>query len=120
LIRAAGRLDPKGEDAARRRPFYEKAVRLLERQPGPLTADEQHARATVLRALGKLAPAKSAYRSALAQEPKRADWHFELGQLLYEMHELKEAHDELVQGMLSQPDNQAAKELDLRILQEMK
>jgi O-antigen ligase len=120
LIRAAGRLDPKAEDAAKRRPFYEKAVHLLDRQPGALNADEQHAKAVAFRALGKPEAARSAYRAALAQEPKRADWHFELGQLLYEMGERKGAHDELVQSLIYQSDNQAAKELDLRILQEMK
>lgn len=101
LLLAAEYLYPDAADAAEREPFLRKAIALLDEQSEPLTADDWRTRALVHASLQQPDEAIVAYRAALAEEPLRLEWRYELATLLYGQGLLAEAQQE-VRSLLDQ------------------
>jgi tetratricopeptide (TPR) repeat protein len=99
------------QPCAERQPFLEDALALFEKQSAPLTGKELHLKAVILCALDRSEGALACYRAALAQEPRRATWRFELARVLYQQKHLREAHRELQIVLSLQADHSDAREL---------
>jgi O-antigen ligase/tetratricopeptide (TPR) repeat protein len=111
LLAAAQRLYPDAGAASQRRPFLEKAARLLEGSSNGLTPEGLHTLAVTRKQMGQPQEAVAAYRKLLVQRPRQADWRYELAQILYEQGELEEARRELVLALTQQPKHAQAREL---------
>jgi predicted Zn-dependent protease len=109
LLKAALQLYP--QPAAERRPFFDAALGLLEKQPGPLNAIEFYVKASILCALDRWEEAIPVYQAVVAREPRQASWRFELARLLYQRKQLRESRRELLIVLSQQPDNQDARGL---------
>jgi tetratricopeptide (TPR) repeat protein len=109
LLKAALQLYP--QPTAERRPFLDKALSVLEKQPGPLNAKEFYVKASILCALDRWEEAIPVYQAAVAREPRQASWRFELARLLYQRKHLRESRRELLIVLLQQPGNQDARDL---------
>jgi O-antigen ligase/tetratricopeptide (TPR) repeat protein len=109
LLAAASAIGPDPEEA--RRPMLEHALRLLERQPGPPSAEDLHTRATIHRKLGQPAEALEAYRAALLREPNCSRWRYELAEFSYEQGRYEDAHQELLTILALEPANARARTL---------
>lgn len=109
LLKAALQLHP--ESTAERQSFLDEALRLLSKQPGPLSANELCLKASILSALDRQEEALAVYEAALAQEPHQAGWRFKLAGLLFRQNRLREARRELLLVLSQQPDNQNARGL---------
>jgi tetratricopeptide (TPR) repeat protein len=107
-MKAATHLSPGSVEG--RRPFLETALTLLDRRPD-LSAEDQHLRATIYRSLGRADEALAAYRSALAREPMRHGWRFELAELSSEQGQLQDSRQELLTILGLQPDDSPARAL---------
>lgn len=101
LLMAAEYLYPDAADAAEREPFLKKAIALFDERVEPLTADDWRIKALVHASLQQADEAIAAYGAALAQEPLRVEWRYELATLLYEQGLLVEAQQE-VRSLLDQ------------------
>lgn len=95
LLMAAEYLYPDAADAAEREPFLKKAVALFDEHVEPSTADDWRIKALVHASLQQTDEAIAAYRAALAQQPLRVEWRYELATLLYEQGLLVEAQQEV-------------------------
>jgi O-antigen ligase/tetratricopeptide (TPR) repeat protein len=101
LLLAAEYLYPDSVDAAEREPLLRKAIALFDEQVEPLSAEDWRIRALVHALLQQPNEAVAAYRAALAKEPLRLEWRYELATLLYEQGLLAEAQQE-VRSLLDQ------------------
>ncbi len=108
LLEASERL-PAGSEG--RRIVLESALGLLGRRPGPATAEGDHLKGTVLRALGRLDEALEAYRSALLREPLRRDWRFERAEVASDRGQFEEARQELLMILGLNPEDARARAL---------
>jgi O-antigen ligase/tetratricopeptide (TPR) repeat protein len=111
LFEAAGQLYPRPEDAPRRRVLLERALALLQARPGVLRAKDYHLLARIHVVLGRDAEALTAYRGALARDPRQAGWRLELAKLLYRQGRLQETREELGRVIQDQPANAEARQL---------
>jgi tetratricopeptide (TPR) repeat protein len=111
LVRVGQQLDPDPGPAAGRRPFQERALDLLGRQPGAGDPDRLHLKASLQRALGRPAEALESYRAALARRPQEPAWWLEMGELLREQGRLQEARRALLEVVAQQPGDRRAREL---------
>jgi O-antigen ligase/tetratricopeptide (TPR) repeat protein len=110
LLAAALQLYPEAGSARERRPFLEKAVRLLENN-GALKPEELHVKARACNLLGQPEEAIVAYRELLEQQPNQADWRLELAQVFHDQGRLEDARRELVVVLAQQPAHGQAREL---------
>jgi tetratricopeptide (TPR) repeat protein len=99
------------QPCAERQPFLEEALSLFDKQSAPLTGKELHLKAVILCALDRSEETLVCYQAALAQEPRRATWRFELARVLYQHQHLREAHRELQIVLSLQPDHSDARKL---------
>ena len=104
-------LHPGPEGAERRRPFLERALVLLDRQPGVPSAEDWHTKALLHRALGQAPAAVAALEMALRQSPQQVGWRYELAGLLHQEGYWKEARQELQIVLGQQPTNAGARRL---------
>jgi tetratricopeptide (TPR) repeat protein len=111
LLRAAVRLYPAEDGVAKRRPFLKRALALLDRKGGALTARDCHLRARIEVALGRPAEALVAYQAALARDPTRSGWRLEFAKLLIQEKRLRDAERELRRLRSDQPDNAEVNDL---------
>jgi O-antigen ligase len=118
LFKAAGQLYPGPEDAPRRRVLLERALALLQARPGGLRAKDYHLMARIHLEFGRDADALTAYRGALARDPRQAGWRLELAKLLHRQGRLQEALEELGRVIQDQPDNAEARQLQKTVFQE--
>ncbi len=102
---------PRREDAARQRPFFEKALALLEDRGGTLQAEEWSLKAGLCARLGKPAEAVDAWHAALALRPLEIGWRYELAGLLHQQHRDEEARRELRLVLDREPGHSAARQL---------
>jgi O-antigen ligase/tetratricopeptide (TPR) repeat protein len=119
LVTAAFMLYPEASAARERRPFFEKAVRVLDAQPGEPKPEDLRAKARALKGLGSPEEALAVYRQLLQQQPLETAWRFELAQILYEEHKLEDARRELVVILAQQPKNPPALELAALVSHEL-
>jgi O-antigen ligase/tetratricopeptide (TPR) repeat protein len=96
---------------AERRPFLERALALLDKGPGPLDAGGLRVKALAHDSLGQPGEAVAAYRAALAREPHREGWRYELAELLQREGRWREAQRELVTVLKGQPGHAEARAL---------
>jgi O-antigen ligase len=110
LLAAASRLYPEA-GARGRRPFLDKALRLLEAKPEPLALKDLYLKAQLQKALGQKARAVADYRALLAREPEQVAWRFELARFLYDLGRLRESRRELLIILAYEPKHSSAREL---------
>jgi len=108
-IAAAQHLFPKPGQFEQRRPFLEKALALMERQPP--SADLSYRRAALQRELKLDDAAESSYRAALRDAPSRVDWRFEFADFLNRRKKFDDARSELQTILERAPDHDGAKNL---------
>jgi len=80
------------------------------------TAAGLYARAVLLRDAGRPAAAARAYRDALGRAPDRADWRFELAELLFETGDTAAAGEEVRRVLADRPDHPGARELNAAVV----
>jgi hypothetical protein len=110
LLAAALQLYPES-DAAARRPFLERALAALDRQPGPPEAKDLYLRAQLQVALSNPAAALQAYENALRRSPQEVAWRYEFARFLHSQGQFKEARRELVTLLRQQSDYAPARQL---------
>src|SRR5262249_2301958 len=111
VLYAAGlHLYPDGQREAERRPFFERALAVLEAEPAPAAAGLR-LRGPLCRAPGRPDEAAAALAAALRREPGKADWHFELAGVLAEQGRLDQAREELEILLGRHPGHSPAREL---------
>ena len=71
--------------------MLEKALGLLQTQPGPLSADELHREAVVCATLGRKSEALAAYEQALDDRPDQYDWRVDYARLLRDQGRLNDS-----------------------------
>jgi tetratricopeptide (TPR) repeat protein len=111
LATAADVLFPDPVDVARRRPFLEKAVALLHRPGSPARPADYVLRARLNRALDRLKDAVDDYQIALAREPVRAEWRYEMATVLLVQGRSAEAEHELQTILRADPRHAEARKL---------
>ncbi len=111
LLSAAARLHPDSEAVEERRPFLEKALRVLDAKSRQLAARDWRVKALTHQALGQPEKAVEAYREMLGREPHRVEWRYEFARYLYELHQLDESRRELVIVLNQDPSHGLAREL---------
>jgi O-antigen ligase/tetratricopeptide (TPR) repeat protein len=109
-LAAAEQLFPQ-PGAPERKPFYRRALLLLEQRAGRLTPQELHLQGTLYVRLGRPADAVSAYRAALEQLPEEVGWRLDLARVLYRLGRLPEARRELLSVLGQEPGHAEAREL---------
>jgi tetratricopeptide (TPR) repeat protein len=120
VLAAAERLYPdEKEGGADRRPFLQKALRLLGDRPGPLAPRELRVKAKAHRALGQPKEAEAAYRAALARVRRQPTWRYELAALLCEQGQLAQAQQEVLAVLAERPDDARARELFREVVRRM-
>jgi O-antigen ligase/tetratricopeptide (TPR) repeat protein len=119
LLAASVRLFPEAGKAAERRPFLNKALRVLANRSGDLTTEEWHIKAVAHSTLGQFDEAVAAYRHLLAREPGQAVWRCELAQVLHDRGWLQDARREVVLTLAQQPGHAPARELMALISHEL-
>jgi O-antigen ligase len=97
--------------AEKRRPLLEKALRFLQAQAGPLSADELHREATVCATLGRQSEALAAYEQALDDRPDQVDWRVDYARLLRDQGYLNDSRRELSLVLGSRPGDPQARDL---------
>jgi O-antigen ligase/tetratricopeptide (TPR) repeat protein len=117
LAAAAFRLHPAAEE--QRRPFLEKALRLLDSREGELQPEDLHLKATAHRDLGQADAAVEAYRELLAREPFRLAWREEFARYLHELGRLEDCRHELLVLLAQAPAQDRARELLRAVTDEM-
>jgi tetratricopeptide (TPR) repeat protein len=119
IFAAAAKLDRDQLDpdlgSERRRPFHEKALRLLSEPGIVLSANDLHLKAILHKALGEPREACDAYRAALVRSPQETEWRCEYARLLQRLGRLKEAKTQVETILLDQPDHREGNQL-LRVL----
>jgi O-antigen ligase/tetratricopeptide (TPR) repeat protein len=104
----------------RRRPFLERALRLLEsEEEGPGQRDLL-VKARIYRALEQPEQAIPLYRQCLKRDASQVRLRFEFANYLREEHKLEDAHRELTVILAQEPKSGAAKGLLDTVLQEMR
>jgi tetratricopeptide (TPR) repeat protein len=111
LLSVALHAYPRLQDVARQRPFFEKALALLEGQGGSLVAEEWSVKASLCARLNKPAEAIDAWQAALTMRPLEIGWRYELARLLHRQQRNDEAFREVRLVLDRQPNNAAAREL---------
>jgi tetratricopeptide (TPR) repeat protein len=111
LARVAARLYPGPDAAAGRRPFLERALGLLERQPGGDDPDRLQLRASLQRSLGRPAEAVVSYRAALERRPQELGWWLDMAELLVEQGRPQEARRALLEVVAQRPGDPRARAL---------
>jgi tetratricopeptide (TPR) repeat protein len=109
LLDAAQQLDPQA-DAAERRPFLQRALAVLDRQPGPPDAESLYLRARLQVALGNSDAARQAYEAALRRSPHADERRYEYAQYLRSLDKLPEARRELQSILRAKPEHAAARQ----------
>jgi tetratricopeptide (TPR) repeat protein len=104
IFAAAVQLYPE-PDAPGRRPFYEKALRLLQEPGAVRSAADAHLKAVLHEALDEPDQAAAAYQVALDRAPKEAEWRCEYARLLRRQGRLKEARREVLAVLADRPDH---------------
>jgi O-antigen ligase/Flp pilus assembly protein TadD len=111
LVIAAERLYPKSDNRVERRPFLEKALKILQQRQQPLTGDSLLLQARLLRTLGRQEEATQAYQQALSREPRHYAWRLEVAAFLCERGDLEGARRELLAVLRAEPGNGQALQL---------
>jgi O-antigen ligase len=117
LLAAALRLYPDAEAVEERRPFLEKALRLLGPKSERLAARELHVKAQVYKTLDQPDKAVQSYRELLNREPSQTSWRFEFALYLYDLGKLEEARRELAAVLAQDPSHDAARRLLNEVMQ---
>ena len=111
ITRAADLVCPEPADAARRRPFLEKAVALLSRPGGCQRPGDYVLRARLNRSLNRLSDALADYQIALARQPAQAEWRCEMASVLLTQGRSAEAERELRTVLKADPGHAEARKL---------
>jgi O-antigen ligase/tetratricopeptide (TPR) repeat protein len=111
VLAAASRLYPDEKAFAKRRPFLQHALNLLEAQAAPLNAEELHTKALVHKSLGQFEKTEETYQNLLKQYPEQANYRLEFAQFLHSQGRLQEARRELLIVIAQQPQNGQARDL---------
>lgn len=119
LLLAAEYLYPDASDVAEREPFLRKAVALFDEKAEPMTADDWRIKALVHAALQQPDEAIAAYRAALAEDPLKTTWRYELATLLYEQGLLVEAQQEVRWLLDQQPRHAGGRQLADNLIREL-
>jgi tetratricopeptide (TPR) repeat protein len=109
ILKAALHLYPKPGEG--RRPFLDRALAVLEKQPGALAPADLHVKGSIHRASGQTAEAIGAYRAALDREPLQLAWRQELAEVLCEQGQFQEAFQQLLKVQMMQPENDQVRAL---------
>jgi tetratricopeptide (TPR) repeat protein len=110
LLAAAVQVYPETQAAARR-PYLERALSLLDRQPSPPGAEDLYLRARIQAALGDPEAARQAYEAFLLRSPQDVDRRYEYASFLRSRKRLTEARRELMNVLRQQPGHGAARQL---------
>jgi tetratricopeptide (TPR) repeat protein len=110
LLAAALQLYPDPEAAARR-PYLERALSLLDRQPTPPDAEDLYLRARLQALLGDPEAARQTYETLLTRSPQDADRRYEFAKFLRGQKQLTEARRELSTVLRQRPEHGAARQL---------
>ncbi len=119
LLAAALHLYPNEGSIEKRRPFLEKALRILGEESSGLGARELHVKARVYKALDQPARAIQAYRELLDRESSQVSWRFEFARYLYDLGKPEEARRELVVVLAQEPNHRSARDLLNTVMREL-
>jgi O-antigen ligase/tetratricopeptide (TPR) repeat protein len=119
LLAATFHLHPDLGATEERRPFLEKALRVLAAKDGPLDSEDLRAKALVHKAMDQPEASVAAYRKLLGREPRRIEWRFEFARYLQDLHRLDECHRELVIVLNQDPNNGPARKLMETVMQDL-
>jgi tetratricopeptide (TPR) repeat protein len=111
LLAAALYLYPDFGSVQRRRPFLEKALRLLESQEGGTGARDSLVKARIYKALDQPDRAIVSYREFLNRDASQMRVRYEFACYLHEMRKLEESQRELMVILAQEPKNGVAKSL---------
>jgi O-antigen ligase/tetratricopeptide (TPR) repeat protein len=115
LLVGAARIPPLADRAAERQVVLGRALELLGDAPtGP--PERLHLRAWLLREVGRPADAVPAYERAVERAPDRADWRFELADLLFERGDTAGATEQVRRVLRDRPDHTEARDLNARLV----
>ncbi len=120
LVTAARRLYPDAASEEQRRPFFLKALRVLEAKPDPLSPEDLHAKAVACRAIGRSTEALATYQELLTRQHDKIAWRYELAEVLREQGQLENARRELVIVLAQQPAHPQARELMAIVAHELR
>jgi thioredoxin-like negative regulator of GroEL len=118
IVAAAAQLYPDA-GAAGRRPFSEKALRLLSQPGAARSATDLHLEATLHESLDDLGQAAAAYEAALDRAPQEIEWRYEFARLLHRQGRLKEARRQLLTVLTDQPSHREGQRLLQVVAREM-
>jgi len=104
IVAAGSQRHPDADDAGRR-PFQEKALRLLSASGAARSPAGLHLKAVLSEALGEPDQAAAAYEAALEQAPRETEWRCELVRLLLRQGRLKDARRQALAILADRPDH---------------
>jgi O-antigen ligase/tetratricopeptide (TPR) repeat protein len=119
LLKAALGRYPEVGSTERRRPFLEKALRLLDAKEEELGPQDLLVKARIYKALEQPEQAIAAYRDCLNRNPAQLPVRYEFANYLCDLHKLEEARHELTVIVAQDPKNGAAKDLLDAVVHEM-
>ena len=119
LREAAIRLYPRPDQARARRPFFQRALELLDSQPGPLAAKDLRMRALLFQGLERSDEAQRTFVEILQKEPLHADWRYEYAEILYQEGRLEEARGELATVLAQDPRHERAYLLWTKVMNDL-
>jgi len=119
LLAAALRLHPDAAATEERRPFLEKALRVLATKSGRLGSQELRVKALIHQAMDQPEPAVESYRELLNREPRQVEWRFEFARYLHDIGKLEESRRELVIILNQDPKHDPARDLLETVTQEL-
>ena len=102
---------PELEPLARRQPFLEKGLALLDRRAASPNAEDLHTRGLIYQELGQSARAVTDLRAALAQDPNQVAWRCELARFLHQEGKIEESCAEARVILVQQPGNDEARKI---------
>jgi len=118
IYAAATQLYPEAE-AAGRRPFCEKALRLLCRPGAAQSAIDFHLKAVLHATFDQPEQAAAAYEAALDRAPLETEWRCEFAGLLRRQGRLKEARCQVLAVLADQPDHREGQRLLQAVARDM-
>jgi O-antigen ligase/tetratricopeptide (TPR) repeat protein len=117
LVRVAWSLYPGVVQINERRPYLEKAIAMLDRDPNGLEPEKQHLYGLALWGLNKREQAVQHIRESINKDPGKSAWRLDLARLYFELQRLADAREQLAIVLREMPGNVEAHGLQEKLNQ---
>jgi tetratricopeptide (TPR) repeat protein len=118
LVRVAWVLHPEMKEVEQRKPYMERALQLLEKNPDVLSPENQYVYGMALWGVDRREQGLQNLLIAVRARPLQTDWRLSLGRLYFELEKYSDAREQLQMALRQQPGNAIA-ELLLKKLDEL-